>query len=225
MTVHAMISVAPTRLSGPAPDDAYPMPGISQMVFLRHFVDHPDISVGDYTLYDGSQSPRSFQNNVLFLEPGRGDRLIIGRFCHIGAGVRFLMNGANQALDRLSTYPFHLFGKGWEASASERAQEPHHGDTLVGHDVYIGADSLIMPGVTIGDGAVIYPRAVIHHDIPPYAVVMGNPALVHRMRFDANIIRRLLLLGWWDWPADRITGALEAIRSGDIDWLEQCAHG
>lgn len=219
-----MITITPTVAHGPSPDEAYPLPGISPLAFLKNFVDHPNISVGDYSFYTGKDGPRSFQSNVLFMEENPVDRLIIGRFCAIGDGVRFLMNGANQALDRLSAYPFHIFGRGWGASASERAQEPHHGDTLVGNDVTIGADALIMPGVTIGDGAVIFPRAVIFHDIPPYAVVMGNPALVHRMRFDAETIRRLLAVRWWNWSAEHITGALEAIRMGDIDWLENYQH-
>lgn len=215
-----MISVSTPTAHGPSPDDNYPLPGIAPVVFLKNFIDHPNIVIGDYTFYSGSEGPRSFQKNVLFFEPGLGDRLIIGRFCSIADGVRFIMNGANQAMGRLSAYPFHLFGRGWDASAAERAQEPHHGDTLIGNDVSLGVDCLIMPGVTIGDGAVILPRSVVHHDVPPYAVVMGNPGLVHRMRFDPETVRRLLGIAWWHWPAEQITAALEAIRQGDVDLLE-----
>ena len=215
-----MISLSPSASNGPSPDENYPLPGIAPLVFLKNFIDHPQIVVGDYTFYAGTDGPRSFQKNVLFMEPGLDDRLIIGRFCVIADGVLFVMNGANQAMDRLSAYPFHLFGRGWEASAAERAREPHHGDTLIGHDVSLGVDCLIMPGVTIGDGAVVLPRSVVHNDVPPYAVVMGNPGLVQRMRFDPETIRRLLAVAWWHWPAEQITAALDAIRLGDVAQLE-----
>ncbi len=151
-----------------------------------------------------------------------GDRLIIGRFCAIAAGAEFNMNGSNHVMDRLSTYPFEIFGEGWEDDTIDYANGSR-GDTVIGNDVWIGTGATIMPGVTIGDGAIIGAKAVVAKDVPAYAIAVGNPAEARKYRFSADIIARLVAIAWWEWPVEKITINLPAIRKGDIAALETAA--
>lgn len=207
-------------LVGPDPLTAYPLPAAPRVGFLKPLVNSPSVEIGDYTYYDHPEGPEKFcERAILYHYPHMKDRLVIGKFCAIADGVRFVMNGANHSLDGLSTFPFAIFGNGWNADEVDWAKGSR-GDTHVGNDVWIGMGATIMPGVRIGDGAIIGALAVVARDVPPYAVVAGNPAQVVKRRFDAQTIDRLLAIAWWDWPADKITQAIPAITNGDLDALE-----
>lgn len=203
---------------GPSPSTRHPIAGAERVAFLKNFITRPTIEVGDYTYYDDPAGVERFEENVLYHFDFIGDRLIIGKFCSIAAGVRFLMNGGNHHVATMSSYPFSIFGNGWEAAAPE--SWPHKGDTRVGNDVWIGYGATILPGVTIGDGAVIGSLSVVASDVPPYAIVGGNPARVIRHRFDNATIARLLELRWWDWNIERITRKVRAIAGTDLVALE-----
>ncbi len=206
---------------GPDPATLYPMSGFPQVVFLRNVITRPNIVVGDYSYYDDPQGAERFEvHNVLYHFDFVGDRLVVGRFVAIGRGARFIMNGANHAMHGLSTYPFNIFGNGWEKSY-DPASVTSRGDTVIGNDVWIGSDAVVLPGVSIGNGAIIGACAVVGSDIPPYCIAIGNPAGVVRVRFDADVVTALETIAWWDWPADRITRNLEAIRGADIDALKR----
>ena len=170
-------------MHGPDPADPFPMPGFPQVCYLRNVIDAPNIEIGEYTYYDDPDGADNFLRNVLYHFDFIGDRLRIGRFCAIARGVRFVMNGANHRLDGISTYPFQIFGGGWERVMPKPGELPFKGDTVIGNDVWIGYDALIMPGVCIGDGAIIAARSVVTHDVPPYTLVGGNPARPIRRRF------------------------------------------
>lgn len=204
---------------GPSPHDPHPMAGQPRVCFIKNVVKNPNIIIGDYTYYDDPDDPEGFERNVLYHFDFIGDRLIIGKFCAIAAGARFIMNGANHKLAALTTYPFGIFGQGWEAGVPSLADLPLRGDTVVGNDVWIGYRALIMPGVKIGDGAVVAAESVVTADVPPYAVVGGNPARVIRRRFDDAVVDKLLALRWWDWPVERITAAIPLLTGDDIDKL------
>jgi len=208
---------------GPKPELKHPIAMHQRVSFLKPLVDAPNIEIGEYTYYDDPDGPDQFVRKcVLHHYDFIGDKLIIGRFCAIAEGARFIMNGANHMLSGFSTYPFNIFGHGWEAGFDEQAWRGElRGDTVIGNDVWIGFDAVIMPGVRIGDGAIVGGRSVVTRDVPPYAVAAGNPAKVVKMRFDAKTIERLLSIAWWNWPADKITRNLDAIRGSDIERLEK----
>ena len=201
----------------------YPRPNDPQIVYLKDVVTSPNIQVGDYTVYnDFVRDPREFEkNNVLYHYPVNGDRLIIGRFCSIACGARFLFTSGNHALKSLSTYTFPIFFDEWGLDAKNiRDAWDNKGDTVIGNDVWIGYEAIIMPGVKIGDGAIVGTRAVVTGDVPPYTIVGGVPARPIRKRFDDETIRRLEALRWWDWDEERIRRAIPAIQSGDLAALE-----
>lgn len=204
---------------GPSPDECFPIAGIERTAFLKHFITRPNIIVGDYTYYDDPRGPARFESNVLYHFEFTGDRLIIGRFCSIAADVRFVMNGGNHPTTWLTTYPFPVFGHGWEAAMPEAW--PGKGDTVVGNDVWLGYSALVMPGITIGNGAIIATAAVVTRDVPAYAIVGGNPATILRHRFDPDTIARLEALRWWDWDAAKITRNVKAICGTDVAALER----
>ncbi len=208
-------------MHGPDPRDPHPLKAFPRVGFLRNFITRPNIVVGDYTYYDDPAGPERFETeNVLYHYDFTGDRLVIGRFCAIATGARFLMNGGNHATAGFSTYPFLIFGQGWERVVPDF---PNRGDTVVGNDVWIGYGATIMPGVTIGDGAIVAAQAVVAADVRPYAVVAGNPAREVKRRFDDAGIDELLRIRWWDWPAERIARHLEAILGADLDALRKAA--
>ena len=205
---------------GPNPEQTHPMQGVNQIAFLKPIVDHPMIEIGEYTYYDDPAGPENFLANcVRYHFEHMGDRLKIGRFCAIATGAEFIMNGANHALDGFSTYPFAIFGEGWEDPDANWARGSR-GDTTIGNDVWIGTNAVIMPGVTIGDGAIIGSCSVVASDVPAYGIAVGNPAHTIKRRFDEQTIARLLEIAWWDWPAEKITRNLSAIRAQDLSALE-----
>ncbi len=207
-------------MQGPDPETPYPMAGFPQVCFLKNIIKQPNIEIGDYSYYDDPDGVENFEANVLYHFPFIGDVLRIGKFCALARGVKFIMNGANHQMNGISTYPFFIFGNGWESAQPAASELPYKGDTVIGNDVWIGYDALIMAGVTIGDGAIIAARSVVTADVPPYAIVGGNPAQVIRRRFDDDAVRRLRQMAWWDRPAAWISAHLPLIRGGDLDALD-----
>ncbi len=202
----------------------YPRSGDKETVYLKGVVKNPRIVVGEYTMYnDFVHDPAQFEtNNVLYHYPVNQDTLIIGKFCSIACGAKFLFNSANHAMGSLSTYPFPLFYEEWGLPKARVASAwDNRGDIVVGSDVWIGYEAVILSGVRIGDGAIIGARALVTKDVPPYTVVGGVPAREIRKRFDQSSIAALLRLRWWDWPYERIRQNLPAIMSGDIERLSR----
>lgn len=212
-------------MHGPSPLDKHPLAGFPQVCFIRNTVKGPNIEVGEYTYYDDPDDSEGFERNVLYHFPFVGDRLVIGRFCAIARGVRFIMNGANHPLSGLSTYPFWIFGQGWGGAEPPPERMPHKGDTIVGNDVWLGYQALVMPGVHIGNGAIVAAGAVVTADVPAYAIVGGNPARVVRKRFTEDEIALLEELAWWDWPVADVTRCLPLISAGDVQALQRAAPG
>lgn len=205
----------------PNPDEKHPMEHALRVGFLKNFITSENIIVGDYTYYDDSKGAENFEKNVLYHYPFIGDKLIIGKFCAIATDVEFIMNGANHLMASFSTYPFWIFGKDWAKVMPDLKDLPYKGDTIIGNDVWIGYKTTIMPGVKIGDGAIIAAKSVVTKDVPPYAIVGGNPAKVIKYRFDADIIEQLLRIAWWDWTIETITQNLQAIIQNDIERLNK----
>ena len=197
----------------------YPRSQGHSTVYLQNVVEDPSITVGAYSTYDDFvRDPRDFErNNVLYHYPINHERLTIGKFCSIACGAKFLFNSANHTLGSLSTYPFPIFFEEWGLPVEDIPQAwDNKGDIIIGNDVWIGYEAVILAGVTVGDGAVVGTRAVVTKDVPPYTIVGGVPAKPIRKRFSEAVIDRLLALQWWDWPEERIAASLEAIQSGDI---------
>ena len=205
-------------------DKIYPRTGDRETVYLKNVIDNPNIQIGDYTIYnDFVHDPREFRkNNVLYHYPINKDRLIIGKFCSIACGAKFLFNSANHRIASLSTYTFPLFFEEWGLEKENVAQAwDQKGDIIIGNDVWIGYEAVILPGVTIGDGAVIGCRAVVTKDVPPYTIVGGVPAKPIRKRFDEETIKELQKIKWWDWTEEKIAGKIPAIQAGDLEELRE----
>ena len=187
----------------PNPNEVFPNE-YKTSCFIKNVITAPNIIVGDYTYYDDPDDPAGFErNNVLFNWPEFGDRLVIGRFCQIASGAKFVMGPANHRLHSVTTY--HL------------SELPRKGDTIIGNDVWIGRESLIMPGVKIGDGAIIAARSVVTRDVEPYSVVGGNPARFVKKRFDDELIDLLLRVRWWDFAPERLAETLPLLCDPDLD--------
>ena len=200
----------------------YPRTGDQQTVYLNAVIKDPQIEVGDYTIYnDFIADPLLFEkNNVLYHYPIHREKLIIGKFCSIACGTKFLFNCANHTLKSLSTYTFPLFYEEWELEKSNITTAwDNKGNIVIGNDVWIGYEAVIMAGVHIGDGAIIAARAVVTKDVPSYTIVGGTPAKEIRKRFDAEVIEQLLIQKWWDWSTDKIHQCLPYIAEGKLDEL------
>ncbi len=200
----------------------YPRTGDTQTVYLKSVVTRPTIEVGDFTIYnDFVNDPRDFEkNNVLYHYPINNDRLIIGKFCSIACGAKFIFNCANHTLKSLSTYTFPLFFEEWDLPKSEVASAwDNKGDIVIGNDVWIGYDAVIMAGVRIGDGAIIGTRAVVTKDVEPYSIVGGVPAKEIRKRFAPKVIKKLVEIQWWNWHIEKIRSSIPDIQSGNVDAL------
>ena len=200
--------------------DGSPHPGT---VFLRAVLDHPNITVGDHAYASAMPPPDDWAAALApYLYPGAPERLVIGRFAQIAQGVRFITASANHALRGLSTFPFRIFSDAPVTPYLDEAAA--RGDTVIGPDVWLGFEARVLPGVTIGAGAIVAACAVVTRDVPAYAVVAGNPARIVRWRHDPDTIARLLEIAWWDWPTDRIAAALPALESGDLAALAAAAR-
>jgi virginiamycin A acetyltransferase len=207
----------------PVPDqmNPKPVPTWHGTRYLKSIVTHPNIIVGDYSYYDDSRGPEHFEARcVRYLFEQVGDRLIIGKFCAIAQGVQFIMNGANHPLSGFSTFPWSSF-EGWQERAP--VEWPNKGDTTIGNDVWIGREAVIMPGVTIGHGAIVGTRAVVVKDVLPYSIVAGNPGRITKKRFDEATIEALLDIAWWDWPYERIARHIPVIAGHDLTALRLAA--
>jgi len=200
----------------------YPRTGDKQTIYLKNVINNPNIKVGDYTMYnDFVNDPTQFEkNNVLYHYPINHDKLIIGKFCSIACGTKFLFNSANHNLNSLSTYPFPLFFEEWDLKKENVTESWNNkGNIIIGNDVWIGYEAVILSGVNIGDGAVIGTRAVVTKDVPPYTIVGGVPAKIIRKRFSEEVISKLLEIKWWDWNKEKIKNNIEKIKRGDIENL------
>lgn len=216
----------------PPPDRVFPdiygprfgrVYGPPRVAYLKPIVQSPFTSVGEYTYYDDATDPLGFElRNVLFHYGP--ERLVIGAYCAIAQNTHFLMNAANHQTTGISAFPFPVFGGAWLEHMEQFALRPGKGDTTVGNDVWLGYDWLILPGVTIGDGAVIAARSVVASDIPPYAIAGGNPARMVRSRFDDDEIALLEQIQWWSWPVEHVSSALETIMGGSVEELAQVAN-
>lgn len=207
-------------MTGPNPNTFFPLANYERLCFLKNIVKNPNIIVGDYTYYDDFEDVANFEKNVKYLFDFTGDKLIIGKFCAIASGVTFIMNGANHHLDAVSTFPFSIFGNGWEEAMGDNSF-PFKGNTVVGNDVWIGFNSVIMPGVQIGDGAVIASCSVVVKDVEPYSIVGGNPAREIRKRFPVAHVQALLNIQWWNWDVEKITRNLSLLTGNDVETLQQ----
>jgi virginiamycin A acetyltransferase len=194
------------------PNQIYPLKNTKRLCFLKTILNNPNIIVGDFTYYDDPDDVHNFLKNILYHFDFVGDKLIIGKFCQIATAVRFIMNGGNHALKGFSTFPFKAFGQEWKDIPLESDSK---GDTVIGNDVWIGNSATIMPGIRIGDGAIIATNAVVTKDVEPYSIVGSNPAKLIRKRFDDDTIQKLLTLKWWNWPVEKITTYADQIALGD----------
>lgn len=209
-------------LVGPDPNSSHPIAGMPNMQFIKNTITRPNIIAGDYSYYF-AKNGELFEDQVLYHFPEIGDRLLIGNFCAFGPGTLIIMNGAAHNMSGFSTYPFHLFEHGWEQYAPSREQLPLKGDTCIGNDVWVGLEATIMPGVTIGDGAIIAAKSVVTRNVSPYTIVGGNPAREIKKRFDDATIEELQQIQWWNWDITCINEHIDIITSADLAALRRIA--
>jgi len=213
--------------SFPAPGNRHPVLMLDgtpheDTVFLKSVIAHPNIEVGDYSYMTDFSGNRDYAGLIApYLYPGAPERLVIGKFCSIAHGVRFITASSMHPMGGVSTYPFRIFSR--DDISAYREECAARGDTVVGNDVWLGFEARVMPGVRIGHGAIVAASAVVSRDVPDYAIVAGNPARVVRMRFDPETVARLLALAWWDWSPEAILAALPALEAGDVAALERLA--
>ena len=200
-------------------DKIFPVnhPYFQTMCFLKNIIKNPNIIVGDYTYYHDFENINNFEKNVLYQYDFVGDKLIIGKFCQIANEIKFIMNGSYHAMNGLSSYPFKSFlGTSWNEIP---LVTPFEGDTIVENDVWIGYNATIMPGIVIGNGAIIAANSTVTKDVPDYTIVVGNPTKPIRKKFDDPTIEKLLEISWWDWPIEKITKYGNIIANDKIDEL------
>ena len=207
------------HMRGPDPATAFPLANVNRLCFLKNIIKNPNIIIGDYTYYDDFENVENFERNVKYHFDFIGDKLIIGKFCMIASDAQFIMNGGNHLTNAISAYPFAVFGNGWENAMAGKSY-PSKGDTVIGNDVWIGHKAVVMPGVKIGDGAIIGSFSVVTKDIAPYSIAGGNPAREIRKRFTDADIEKLLNIQWWNWPAEKLTRNIELFTKADITALE-----
>jgi len=207
---------------GPDKNKLYPNANIKSVCYISNLPKRPNVKIGDYTYYsDNKKSPEHFYDNIEHHYEFLGDKLIIGKFCAIAEGVKFIMNGANHQMDGFTTYPFYIFGSGWEKATPSIEQLPYKGDTVIGNDVWIGQNVTIMPGIKIADGAIIAANATVVKDVETYTIVGGNPAKAIKKRFSDEKIELLLKIQWWNWDEEKIFENLEELVStNDVDVLK-----
>ena len=211
-------------LSGLRKDSLYPNPEISSLCYIKNCITNPNIIVGDYTYYDDKKGADLFEKHVTHHYPWIGDKLIIGKFCQIGSGVEFIMNGANHQINAISTYPFYIFSKELKKYTPPIEKLPLKGDTVIGNDVWIGQNVTILPGVNIGSGAIIGANSVVGSNIPPYSIAVGNPCRVIKDRFDLKTKTLLLDIAWWNWDIEKIEQNIQVLLSGDVEKLKKLAE-
>ena len=196
----------------PDPNVVHPVAGYDREIYVKPTIANPQIVVGDFTYIAESE----FESHVTHLYPWSRDRLVIGKFCQIAAGVEFVMNDANHQMNAVSTFPFYTL-EGWDMEPPSASEMPFKGDTVIDNDVWIGQNATILPGVHIGDGAIVGANSVVGSDVAPYTIVAGNPAKPLRKRFDDELIRILLDLKWWDKSVDEINALIPVLTCSDLD--------
>ena len=199
-------------MSDPNPNTVHPIAGYDKEIYVKPTIKNPNIIVGDFTYIADSE----FESHVTHHYDFIGDKLIIGKFCQIAAGVEFVMNGANHQMNAVSTFPFYTL-EGWKMNPPAKSDMPFKGDTVIGNDVWIGQNATILPGVHIGDGAIIGANSVVSSDVEPYTIVVGNPAEAIRYRFDEDLTELLLKFKWWDKPIKEINELIPILTSSDLD--------
>lgn len=204
----------------PDPNKIYPVPGFDTVTYIKSTITNPNIIVGDFSYFSGVD----FQKHVTHHYEFYGDKLIIGKFCQIAAGVEFIMNGVNHQMNAATTFPFYIL-EGWQQELPPLSQMPIKGDTVVGNDVWIGQNTTILPGVHIGDGAIIGANSVVAKDVSPYTIVAGNPIKVIRKRFDDELVKLLQQYAWWDKSIEEIDALIPILTTNDKDALIQYLKG
>lgn len=199
-------------MTTPNPNTVHPIAGYDKEIYVKPTIKNPNIIVGDFTYIADSE----FESHVTHHYDFIGDKLIIGKFCQIAAGVEFVMNGANHQMNAVSTFPFYTL-EGWKMNPPAKSDMPFKGDTVIGNDVWIGQNATILPGVHIGDGAIIGANSIVGSDVEPYTIVVGNPAEVIRYRFDEDLAELLLKFKWWDKPIEEINELIPILTSSDLD--------
>ena len=199
-------------MTTPNPNTEHPIAGYDKEIYVKPTIKNPNIIVGDFTYIADSE----FESHVTHHYDFIGDKLIIGKFCQIAAGVEFVMNGANHQMNAVSTFPFYTL-EGWKMNPPAASDMPFKGNTVIGNDVWIGQNATILPGVHIGDGAIIGANSVVGSDVEPYTIVVGNPAEVIRYRFDEELTELLLEFKWWDKPIEEINELIPILTSSDLD--------
>ena len=200
----------------PNPNTIHPIAGYEAEVYVKPAITNPNIVVGDFTYIADSE----FESHVTHHYEWNGDRLVIGKFCQIAAGVEFVMNGANHQMNAVSTFPFYTL-EGWEMDAPSPSDLPLKGDTVIGNDVWIGQNAVILPGVHVGDGAIIGANSVVGSNVEPYSVVIGNPAKELRRRFDDELVGLLLEFRWWDKNVDEINALIPLLTCSDLEKVKR----
>lgn len=204
----------------PKPTTKFPLDQYQKLCFLKNIITNPNIEVGDYTYYDDFEDVHNFEKNVKYHFEFIGDKLIIGKFCMIASGAKFIMNGGNHLTEAVTAYPFAIFGEAWQNAMDGKAY-PSKGNTVVGNDVWIGHEATIMPGVTIGDGAIIATKSVVTKDVEPYTIVGGNPAKMIKKRFDESTIEKLLNLKWWNWDISKVTKNVHILTANPTEFFSK----
>ena len=203
-------------MATPNPNTIHPIAGYDKEIYVKPTIKNPNIIVGDFTYIADSE----FESHVTHHYDFIGDKLIIGKFCQIAAGVEFVMNGANHQMNAVSTFPFYTL-EGWNMKPPAKSDLPFKGDTVIGNDVWIGQNAVILPGVHIGDGAIIGANSVVASDVEPYTVVVGNPAEIIRYRFDEELTSLLLKFKWWDKPIEEINALIPVLTNSDLEWVKR----
>lgn len=205
---------------GPDKNEKFPNKNVPSVCFIKNVITRPNIEVGDYTYYDDTNGADKFEEHVIHHYEFLGDKLIIGKFCQIASGIKIIMNGANHRMNSVTTYPFNIMGNGWEKVTPKLEDLPFKGDTIIANDVWIGQNVTILPGVHIGDGAIIGANSVVTKDIPAYHIAGGNPCKIIRKRFNEELINYLEEIKWWNWEEDKIFKNLEILCSNDIEKIK-----
>ena len=200
----------------PDPNVIHPIAGYDKEIYVKPTIKNPSIIVGDFTYIADSD----FESHVTHFYPWSRDNLIIGKFCQIAAGVEFVMNDANHKMNAVTTFPFYTL-EGWEMKIPDPAEMPFKGNTVIGNDVWIGQNAVILPGVHVGDGAIIGANSVVGSDVAPYTIVIGNPAKVLRKRFDDELIGLLLKFKWWDKSIEEINALIPILTSSDLEKVRE----
>jgi virginiamycin A acetyltransferase len=206
-------------MKSPNKDTKFPLENYERLCFLKNVIKNPNIIIGDFTYYDDFENVDNFEKNVKYHFDFIGDKLIIGKFCMIASDVKFIMNGANHLSKSISSFPFAIFGEDWKDAMNGKTY-PNKGNTEIGNDVWIGFNATIMPGIKIGDGAIIASNSTITKDVEPYSIVGGNPAKEIKKRFSKEQIEKLLKIGWWNWDIEKITQNIQNLTNENINALE-----